>query len=86
MNLKSQKPSDMVLAARTALLETLQHYSTNLRADEILALLAHLLGQTLAMQDQYLMTHAQYMDLVVKNIETGNAEAIASVMNSQGNA
>ena len=53
-------------------------------APELLALLAHTTGACIAYQDQRAMTAEQAMELVFRNIEAGNAEALAEVMSAGG--
>ena len=68
-------------AFRSDVLALLNKYAGDLDAAEMLALSAHLTGQIIAMQDQRKITPSMALDLVGKNIEAGNAEAIAEVMN-----
>lgn len=55
-----------------------------MQADEILAVLSHMVGQVVAMQDQRRYTPDSVMHLVSMNIERGNEEAIASLLNETG--
>lgn len=55
-------------------------------APELLSIMAHTTGACLAMQDQLTMTPDQGMDLIARNIEAGNREAIAEVMSAGGRA
>lgn len=43
---------------------------------EILALVSHVLGGLLALQDQTACHPDEYMEIVARNIEQGNADAI----------
>ena len=57
-----------------------------LSAMEMLAVTAQLVGTLIALQDQQKMTPEMAMDLVAKNIEAGNQEAIANVFKTAGRA
>lgn len=72
-------------AFRSDAIDLLNKHAGNLDASETLALAAHLVGQILAMQDQRTMTSNRAMEIVARNIEIGNAEAVASLMESKGN-
>lgn len=84
--MKSVAPSPEALAARDDVLETLKRHQEKLSAVQILAIISHLVGQVLAMQDQRTMTPDGGMRIVAANIEAGNAEAIAALCKSAGNA
>jgi hypothetical protein len=51
---------------------------------EILAIAANMVGKLLAMQDQRVVTADTAMKVVARNIEAGNAQAIAKLMMSEG--
>lgn len=53
---------------------------------ELLAVLAHTTGACIAMQDQRKVTPAAALELVAKNIEGGNREAMAEVLSASGPA
>lgn len=53
---------------------------------EILAIAANMLGKLLAVQDQRRVTPAEAMEVIARNIEEGNAEMIAQLTNTKGNA
>jgi len=61
---------------RLRLLSVLKTDGADLPADEILAVVAHLTGQLVAMQDQRRFTPDAVMTLVSQNIEAGNRHAI----------
>jgi hypothetical protein len=82
MKTKLVAPSEPVLAARTDVLATLKKHQEKLTAEEILAVMAHLVGQIIAFQDQHKITREAALSLVIANIEAGNAEAIASLYNA----
>jgi hypothetical protein len=48
------------------------------------AVVAHLLGQLIALQDQTRFTPDQVMTLVAQNIETGNQEVLANLLTETG--
>lgn len=79
MSERTIKPTTKHHAFRGDLIALLKKYAGNLNAAEMLALSAHLVGQILAMQDQRTVTREMALEVVGKNIEIGNAEAIAEV-------
>jgi len=82
--MKHVRASDAHVAFRKALEEAIRTQGANLDAQEILAILAHLVGQVLAVQDQRKITPGAGMEIVAWNIETGNAEAIAALIGTPG--
>lgn len=54
----------------------LSKYADKLTAAEVLAIMGVIVGQTIALQDQTAMTGDQAMDIVLTNIEQGNAAVI----------
>jgi hypothetical protein len=74
------------VAFREELIGVMKKYGDDLSAIELLAITSVLLGQMIAVQDQTKYTSKQIMDLVAKNLELGNQEAVDNLMNSQGNA
>ena len=73
---------ERIMGAKTRLLDGLKVELTNgeISKPEALALFAHVTGMIVAMQDQRDMTPAQAMDVVVRNIEAGNASAIEQML------
>ncbi len=71
---------------RDDLVAVLKKYSDELSAQEMLALAAHLVGQIVALQDQRQMTPEEAMQIVARNIEQGNREAIDNLLGSKGSA
>lgn len=57
-----------------------------LPAIEILAIAANMVGKLVALQDQRSVTPAMAMEIVAKNLECGNEQALAEVLNSKGRA
>ena len=81
------KPTEQHQAFRNDLIALLNKYAGHLDAKVMLALSAHLVGQIVAMQDQRTVTRALALEIVARNIEVGNAEAVAEVTNkSAGSA
>lgn len=55
-------------------------------AMDLLAVLAHTTGACIAMQDQRVVTPEMALDLVRKNLEAGNREAMTEVLSASGRA
>lgn len=55
-------------------------------AVELLAIASQIVGQLIALQDQRTMTTARAMDIVIGNIEAGNARAFAVLDKPEGSA
>ena len=77
-------PTPQQLAFRNALIETMRLHGATLRADELLAVASHFVGQLIALQDQRLFTSTTVMELVTRNVELGNRDAIASNFDNVG--
>jgi hypothetical protein len=73
-------PSDLHRAFREDVVELMRKYAGRLTSEEVLALAAHLVGQVIAMQDQRVVTVAMAMEIVQKNIEQGNREAVGEIL------
>ena len=87
MKTKSVPATPEMKAAREAVLEALKPHQEKLDALEILALLAHTLGQVVAFQDQHKVTREMALEIIIANIEAGNAEVLDSLRhNSEGSA
>lgn len=71
-------------AFRADLIALLDKYSGKLPAIEMLALSAHLVGQLAAMQDRRILNSDQVLDIISKNAQLGNREAIDNLMNPRG--
>lgn len=65
---------------------TMKRHGANLSAPELLAVASNLVGKLIAMQDQRTMTRERALEIVSKNLEAGNAQALAEVMASKGTA
>lgn len=77
--MRSTPPSPTLLAARAELLEVAQRHMREVDALEILAMLSHLVGQCIAVQDQRTVSPRTALDVVYSNIERGNAEMVAQL-------
>lgn len=75
MNTKAPTPA--MEAFRDDLLAILNKHAGALDASEMMALAAYTTGQIMAMQDARKWSPALAMEVVAKNIEAGNAQAIA---------
>ncbi len=64
------------LAFRNDCIALLNKFAGKLDAQDMLALAAHLVGQIVAMQDMRKVTPEMALELVQRNIEQGNAEAV----------
>jgi hypothetical protein len=71
------EPTALHRAFRDDIIATLNKHAGRLDASEMMALAAYTVGQIMAMQDARKWTPARAMDLVAKNIELGNAQAIS---------
>lgn len=77
---KAVLPDEGMTAFRNDMLATLNKHAGELDSSAMLAIAAYTVGQIIAMQDQRTMTPATAMDLVSRNIEAGNADAIAELV------
>lgn len=64
---------------RQELLAVVKAKGETMAADEVLAMVSYLVGQLLALQDQRHYTVEIAMQLVMRNIEAGNVDAIANL-------
>jgi hypothetical protein len=84
---KKVQPTLAHLRLRQELLDLVSRHSQTLSKEEVLAVLAYTVGQTLALQDQLYMTPARGMQLIAENIEAGNQDVIqALISTSEGHA
>ena len=74
---KKVKLSAQAVAVRDELIALMRAKMTTMDAAEILAVVAYIVGQLIALQDQRKITPARALALVSYNIEAGNADAIA---------
>lgn len=57
---------------------------TNIPPMEMLAVAANMLGKMIAMQDQRSVTPEMAMEVVAKNIESGNMQVLEQLSKTQG--
>lgn len=76
---KSTTPTPQHLAYREAIEKAMRDHGATLDALELLAITSHLVGQLVALQDQRKVTAEIALEVVQRNLEQGNAEAIASL-------
>jgi sulfur transfer protein SufE len=84
MSIRVAKPEHEVLYQDLAKL--LGKHGDKVTAEEMLAIGANMLGKLLAYQDQRTMTRERGLEIIIKNIEQGNQQAVAELMKSQGRA
>ncbi|MCK1430870.1 hypothetical protein [Bradyrhizobium sp. 87] len=84
MSTRTAKPEHEVLYQDLA--KMLGRHGDKVTAEEMLAIGANMLGKLLAYQDQRTMTRERGLEIIIQNIELGNQQAIAEVMNSRGRA
>lgn len=82
--IKTVSPSIDLDKFRVDLLALMDRYAGALPSDQILAMSAIACGQILAMQDQRTMSKDMAIDIVMRNIELGNAQMITNLMTSAG--
>ena len=82
--MKRTQANDNHEALRRDMLGLLRKHSATVDAVETLALAAHVVGQIMALQDQFKYTPQQLTNLVVKNIEEGNRRTIEDFINAEG--
>lgn len=59
-------------------------HADSITALEMLAIASNLVGKLIALQDQRTMTRDTAMEVVIRNIELGNRQAVAQVENTVG--
>lgn len=82
--MKSIEPRPEHRAFRAALEAAIAQHGQTLDVVDLLALVSHLVGQLVALQDQRTMTSAMAMQIVVSNMEQGNREAIEPLLARAG--
>jgi hypothetical protein len=82
--MKNIKPNEKQLAFRKALEQAISDHGRELKAEELLAICSHFVGQLIAMQDQRIYTPEMVMEFVSANIEQGNSEVINKLLNETG--
>lgn len=86
MKIKSKAPTPQMEAFRNDMLDVLRKHAGALDASDMMALAAYTTGQILAMQDARQWTPALAMEVIAKNIEAGNAQAIVESAKWMGQA
>lgn len=86
MKTKTKAPTPQMEAFRNDLLAVLNKHAGALDASEMMALAAYTTGQIMAMQDARRWTPELAMEVVAKNLEAGNAQAIAESAKWMGQA
>ena len=61
-------------------------HAASITAIEMLAIASNLVGKLIALQDQRTMTRDTAMEVVIRNIELGNRQAVEQVERTVGNA
>lgn len=84
--MKTHTSSPLHQEFNDAMKDVLERYKDRLNGMEMLAVASHLVGVLIALQDQNKVTTSMAMELVIKNIETGNAEALNLLDETKGNA
>ena len=62
------------------LAELAGRHAAKVNADELLAIAANMVGKLIALQDQRTVTPVMAMEIVARNIEIGNQQAMAQVL------
>ncbi len=86
MKIKSKPPGPDHEAFGNDLLGIMNKHAGTLDASDMLALAAYATGQIMAMQDARKWTPSMALEVVSKNIEAGNAQAIADAHKWMGQA
>lgn len=84
--MKTKSPTIDHEAFRNDMITVLDKHAGALDAAEMLALAAYTTGQIMAMQDARKYTAALALEIVSKNIEAGNAQAIEDAGKWMGRA
>jgi septum formation topological specificity factor MinE len=84
--IKSVLPTKADEALRDDIMALVQRHLTPDTPDRVLAIASQVVGQVLALQDQRTMTKERALQLIMANIETGNAGVIERLHNTKGRA
>lgn len=82
--MKTVPPSEAHQALRNALTFAIIEHGKTIDAMDVLAVLSHLVGQVIAVQDQRKYTADMAMAVVIKNIERGNGEVVNHLLFQTG--
>jgi hypothetical protein len=80
--MRTIEPTDQHRAFRKSMEQCIAEHGATLDAAEILALLAQLVGQVIALQDQRKVTPEMAMQCVIKNMQQGNEQAMQSLLSA----
>lgn len=84
MSLKLAKPEHEV--AYQDVCRLIKRHAHKLTSLELLAVAANMLGKLVALQDQRVTTPAEAMEVVAKNLEHGNQQALQELHQTKGSA
>ena len=84
--MKVMAPTQADLALHADIMALIQRHLTPDNGERVLAIAAQVVGQALALQDQRTMTKDLALQLIMVNIETGNAGVIEALHNTKGSA
>lgn len=84
MSIHQAKPEHE--ATYQELIALVTRHAVGLTAAEILAIAANMVGKLIAMQDQKTMTPETAMEIIARNIQTGNQQVLDELANSAGRA
>ena len=82
MSVHQAKPEHEV--AYQDLCALVNRHADKLSAIELLAVASNMLGKLVAMQDQRTVSPAMAMEVVARNIESGNQQVLAQLSQSRG--
>lgn len=84
--MKTKQATPALEGFRDDFIAILNKHTGHLDSSEMLAVASYTVGQMVAMMDQRKFTPDAVMELVAKNIEAGNAQAIADASKWMGRA
>ena len=84
MSVHQAKPEHEV--AYQDLCALVNKHADKLSAIELLAVASNMLGKLVAMQDQRTVSPAMAMEVVARNVESGNQQVLAQLSQSRGRA
>lgn len=84
MSTSNHKSTAAHRAFRDDAIALLRKHAGQLDGMDMLALIAHLVGQIIALQDQRKVTREMALQIVMQNIEQGNKEVFDSLGNTKG--
>lgn len=78
----ARPPTADEIPARDTVLAALRPLADQLGVEGLMAAVAYTLGQIVAMQDQRKIVPEEAMDLILRNIQQGNRDVIARLLNA----